>query len=252
MSGVQSWFPYRVPADGTEIFAFPHAGAASTVFHALRRHLEPDGTALTAAVLPGHGRRVREQPHRDMTALVADFDAAAASDGYAAFQGDYVLLGHCLGALVSFELARRLVDAPCRNPRLLVLCHCPPPTLVYDSGMSRLPTEELLARTSTMGGTPAGLLADSDFRTLLDRVLRADWALVDDYVFRGPARLPIPVLAVRGADDPFVDATDLPLWGDHTSAGFRTAEVGAGHWSLAEDAAGELADEIRAALSKFG
>lgn len=249
MSVVDTWFPYRKGTGNVELFAFPHTGAASTVFTHLRRVLEPDGIALSAAVLPGHGRRVREEPHRSMDTLLADFADAAGRDGYSAFQGEYALLGHCSGALIIYEIAQLLVRSPCRNPRLLVVCNCPPPPLIYDSGMSRLPTEELLARTASMGGTPAALMADPDFRTVLERPLRADWMLSDEYVYRPCAPLPVPMLAVRGADDPFVDATDLPLWGEHTSTTFRTAEVGTGHWSLTEAASVKLGDQIRSALA---
>jgi surfactin synthase thioesterase subunit len=249
MSALDRWFPYRKATGSVELFAFPHTGAASTVFTVLRGMLEPDGIALTAAVLPGHGRRVREEPHRSIDTLLADFQSAAEQDGWALFQDEYALMGHCFGGLICYELARLLVRAPCRDPRLLVVCHCPPPPLMYDSGMSRMPTEELLARTAAMGGTPAALLADPDFRTVLERPLRADWTLSDEYVHQPSEPLPVPMLAVCGADDPFVEATDLPLWGEHTAALFRTAEVGAGHWSLAADAAGALAAEVRSALA---
>jgi len=77
----------------------------------------------------------------------------------------------------------------------------------------------------------------------------AAWTLSDEYVHQPSEPLPVPMLAVCGADDPFVEATDLPLWGEHTAALFRTAEVGAGHWSLAADAAGALAAEVRSALA---
>lgn len=252
MSVVDTWFPYRKGTGTVELFAFPHTGAASSVFNILRRVLDQDGVALSAAVLPGHGRRVREEPHRSMDTLLADFEEAARRGAYSAFRGRYALLGHCSGALIAYELAKLLVRSPCRNPRLLVVCNCPPPPLIYDSGMSRLSTEELFARTASMGGTPDALMADPDFLTVLERPLRADWALSDEYVYRPSAALPVPMLAVRGADDPFVEATDLPLWRKHTNQTFWTAEVGTGHWSLADAASEKLGREIRTALSAAG
>src|SRR5690348_3673960 len=140
MSSIEQWFPYRRAAGALELFAFPHAGAASPVFNDLREALRHDGVSLSAAVLPGHGRRLREAPHRTMKALLADVAAMAHADRYAAFQGDYALLGHCSGALVAYEVAKLLVGAPCRNPRLLVVCGCLGPRLVFDTGMGRLPT----------------------------------------------------------------------------------------------------------------
>ena len=250
MSSVASWFPYRREAGAFELFAFPHAGGASTVFNDLREALRLDGIALSAAVLAGHGRRLREKPHRRIEPLLAEFEALARADGYAAFQGDYALIGHCSGSLIAYEIARLLVRAPCRDPRLLVVCSCLPPRLIFDTGMGRLPTPQLLAQTASMGGTAAGLMDDPDFVAMLERPLRADWELYDGYVHRPAAPLPVPVLAVRGAEDGNVDAIDLQLWRELTTERFDTAELAAGHWALAEPGAAALAKEISAALTR--
>ncbi|WP_433389474.1 thioesterase II family protein [Micromonospora sp. KLBMP9576] len=249
MSSVDNWFPYRREGGVLELFAFPHAGAASTVFNELREELRPGGVSLSAAVLPGHGRRLRERPYRRMEPLIADFEAAARSDGFAAFQGDYALFGHCSGALVAYETARLLVHAPCRNPRLLVVCGCLPPRVVFDTGMGRLPTRELLAQTMSMGGTDESLIADPDFVAMLERPLRADWEMYDGYTHRPAPRLPVPILAVRGADDGNVDASDLRVWQEQSTQKLITAELAAGHWALEGDGASALARHVEAALA---
>ncbi len=253
MSGFDNWFPYRRADGGLEVFAFAHAGAASTVYNPLRAVLRRDGVALTAAVLPGHGKRLRERPHRRMDTLVAEFADLARRDGYAAFQGDYALIGHCSGSLVAYEVAQHLVRAPCRDPRLLVVCSCLPPRLIFDTGMGRLPTRQLIAQTADMGGTPAALLDDPDFLEMIEPALRADWELFDSYVRRPDApRLPVPILAVRGAEDPNCEARYLKLWQEETTATLLTAELDAGHWALEDEGSAVLAREIQAALAVVG
>jgi surfactin synthase thioesterase subunit len=249
MSTVEKWFPYRKGADGFELFAFPHVGAGSTVFNFLRKALDHNGVALSAAVLPGHGRRLRETPHQSMDTLLAEFEDMAQRDAYSAFMADYGLLGHCSGSLVAYEIAKLLVRSPCRNPQLLVVCSCLPPPLIHDTGMSRLSTEELFSQTASMGGTPEALMEDRDFLEVLERPLRADWVIVDGYVYRASAELPVPILAVRGAEDPDIQAGDLRLWQDQTSEMFLTADLESGHWALTEAGSSALAREIPAALS---
>ena len=243
------WFPYRRGAGGVELFAFPHAGAATTVFNGLREQLRHNGVGLSAAVLPGRGRRVRQAPHRRMADLLAEFESAARADEYAAFQGDYALLGSCSGALVAYEVAKLLVRAPCANPRLLVVCSCMPPRGVFDTGMGRLPAAQLLEQTASMGGTAPQLMQDADFVAILERALRADWEIYDGYQYRPAEPLPVPILAVRGAEDTYVDAVDLGVWREQTSAEFRLTQLDSGHWAL--DAAGTptLTGEIAAALA---
>jgi surfactin synthase thioesterase subunit len=253
MSTVEKWFPYRKHTGDFELFAVPHVGAASTVFNGLRGVLAGDRVALAATVLPGHGRRIREKPHDRMDTLLAEFSDMAERDGYSAFSRDYGLMGHCSGALIAYEMAQILVKAPCPNPRLLIVCSGRPPALIRDTGMSRLSTEELFGRTALMGGTADALIHDQEFMQLLEPVLRADWALVDSYVHRPAPPLPIPILAIRGHDDPQVTRDDLDEWQNSTSERFLKAELEAEHWTLAGDeSAAALSREIRTARSVVG
>jgi surfactin synthase thioesterase subunit len=248
MSTFGKLFPYRREAGGLELFAFPHVGAGSAAFNPLRTALHQHGVALCAAVFPGRERRLREETHASMDSLLAEFANVAEQDAYSAFQADYVLLGHCAGALVAYEIAKLLVQAPCRDPRLLVVCSCSPPPQCVDTGISRLPIEELVARTAAMGGIPGALLADDDFFEIMNRALRADWLVYDGYRYQPAPKMPVPILAVRGAGDATVTADELVMWRDQTSAMFLTAEFGSGHWILDEQP-GELAREISAALA---
>ncbi len=248
MSTIDKLFPYRKATGSLELFAFPHVGAGSAVFNPLRAALRDQDVALCAAVFAGRERRLREEPHRSMDSLLAEFAELAERDAYSAFQGDYALLGHCAGALVAYEIAKLLVRAPCRSPRLLVACSCLSPPRCVDTGISRLPAGELIARTAAMGGTPDALLTDSDFRAVMERAMRADWLIYDGYQYQPAAALPVPILAVRGAQAAKVPAGELSLWRDQTSAMFLTAALGCGHWVLDEGSA-ELAREVLAALS---
>lgn len=249
MPTMQMWFPYRKGTGGFDLYAFPHVGAGPALFHPLRAALARSGVAVSGALLPGRGRRLREPPHRTMDDLLADFAQMAASDGFAAFLGDYGLIGHCSGSLVAYEIAKLLVRSPCRDPRLLVLCSCLPPALVRDTGTSRLSTAEMFGRTAALGGTEAALLSDPGLLEVLAGPMRADWEVYDRYVARTVEPLPVPILAVRGARDSSVTAADNALWQDQTTVPLLTAEVNSDHWVLTEQGSSDLAREIPLALS---
>jgi surfactin synthase thioesterase subunit len=252
MSDVRVWFPYRKAGSGAEVFAFPHAGAGSTVFSALRQAFSGTELCLVPAVLPGRERRLRDAPHHDMESLLAEFEDMATQDGFSAFTGKYALLGHCSGALVAYEIARLLERSPCRNPALLVVISSLPPQLVRDTGISRLPTRELFARTASMGGTPDALLNDPDFLEMLERPLRADWQLSDGYRHRLGVRLATPVLAICGENDPELSAAEVELWREWTIGDFSTMELQSDHWALNEATSAVLARTILSALRASG
>lgn len=252
MRTAQAWFPYRKDVGGFEFFAFPHAGAGSMVFTFLREFLKGTGVMLTPAVLPGRERRLSEAPHRSMDTLLAEFEEMARAGEYSVFRGDYGLIGHCSGALVAYEVARILERCASRGPQLLVVCSCLPPPLVRDTGTSVLSTEQLIAQTGSMGGTPQALLGNPDFVKVLERPLRADWVLFDQYIHRESAPLQVPILALRGAEDPDLSAADLDRWRDETSGEFRAATLDSGHWMLSEEGSRVLARRIPAALAEIG
>ncbi len=249
MTSISTLFPYRRAAVGMELFAFPHVGAGPTLFHGLRASAAAEGLAITGALLPGRGRRVREEPHRTMRALLSEIQRAAEEDDYAAFSGDYGLLGHCSGSIVALEVARLLVRLPCANPRLLVVCSSRPPELIPDTGTSWLSREEMFARTAALGGMPEALLADEDLLDVLERPMRADWEIFDRYVHAPAPALPVPILAARGTDDATVPPGEQPRWQAQTQLPLRTVGLDTGHWMLAEEGSRALAREIAAAVS---
>jgi surfactin synthase thioesterase subunit len=252
MSSLEKWFPFRKETGGLELFAFPHIGAAPNLFNPLRTAAGEDGVAITGALLPGRGRRMREEPHHTMEALLAEVEDAARRDEFATFSGDYGLLGHCSGSLVALEVARLLTRLPCPNPRLLVICSSRPPELIPDTGTSRLPRAEMFARTAAIGGTADALLADDDLLDVLERPMRADWEVFDRYTPTPGDPLPLPILAVRGADDENVPAAEQPRWQAYTSEPLHTAEVGRDHWMLSEEGSRALARQIATTLAEIG
>src|SRR6185312_10910843 len=105
------------------------------------------------------------------------------------------------------------------------------------------------ARTAALGGTADALLADDDLLDVLERPMRADWEVFDRYA-PGPGEpLPVPILAVRGADDDTVPPAEQPRWQARTSEPLRTAEVGRDHWVLSAEGSRSLAGEIAATLA---
>jgi len=98
------------------MFCFPYAGGASDVFRGWRRHF-PAEVDICLVHLPGRGKRMGERPFTRLNVLVeeiADVICAESPD-------PYVLYGHSMGALISFELARELRRRHSIGPRQLFL-----------------------------------------------------------------------------------------------------------------------------------
>jgi len=152
----------------------------------------------------------------------------------------FVLFGHSLGALVAFELARRLADVPLAG---VVASAFHAPHLPCERSLSALPDAAFVAEIARLGGTPPELLGDAELMEAMLPALRADFALAESYRHEPGARLAVPLVAMGGAADPWVGAEALGDWAAHTGAGFRLRLFRGGHFYLVEER-GEVIAEL--------
>jgi surfactin synthase thioesterase subunit len=145
------------------------------------------------------------------------------------------MFGHSMGAVLAFELTRRLRD---RN--------MPPPAHLFVSGASapQLPRADLGLRfiedgqafleavAATYGGVPRIVLESRELRAAAVGPLRADLSITEPYVFAGGAPLDCPLTAYGGQADPNVTAAALAAWREQTTGAFRCRVFDGGHFYL--------------------
>ena len=147
--------------DSPRLICFPHAGGSASAFVKLAALLAPDVEVL-AVQYPGRQDR-RNEP---CAGTVEDLAASIAATSDAWSTGTYAFFGHSMGAVLAYEVARRLS----RDDR-------PGPVRMFASGRrapSRLRPETvhqrddagLLAEMRLLGGTDERLLADPEILAL--------------------------------------------------------------------------------------
>ncbi|MBZ4016089.1 thioesterase II family protein [Streptomyces purpurogeneiscleroticus] len=218
------------PSNRLKLFCLPYAGgSANRVFHdwtpALTEHVE-----LWPLELPGRGARMAESPCTSVEALVDDLLHAVLP----ALDGPYALFGHSLGAIVAFELARRLEHAHHRPAvHLMVSGHEAPDVLSEPDRDHLLPDEEFRDRLSELAGTPQEVLDNDDLMELVIPVLRADFAAANTYRLDSPwLRLSCPVTAFGGIEDPEAPPHTLRAWQHRSTGPFRLRLLPGNHFYL--------------------
>jgi surfactin synthase thioesterase subunit len=224
------------------LYALPFAGGGGASFHGLARHL---GAAvdLVPLVAPGRERRLAEPPLRSMEALVDGLERALAPE----LDLPYALYGHSLGALVAFELARRLTarDAP---PVHLFAVACRAPHVASRRApLHALPDQRFVAELEHLGGLPPALLAQPDLLALFLPALRADFEVYETYRHAPGATLGCPLTAVAAGRDEAVARDDVAAWRDATSGAFTLVDLDGDHFL--SDAGAGLAGVVSEALS---
>lgn len=244
------WVPPRRPERAerarVRLFCLPYAGGGAGLFHRLGRAL-PDWIEVVPVLLPGRDRRLREAPRREAHGLADEL-----ADGLAPHLEEgglpFALLGHSMGALLAFELERRLARRGAPAPAHVFAAAFRAPHLPErNPTLHTLTDAELAAALGRLGGTPPEVLAHAELMRLVLPVLRADLELVETYRWREGPRCRAALTALGSSEDPLVGEAELAAWREVTDGPFRLRLVPGGHFFL-ERAADELRAEVAATL----
>jgi medium-chain acyl-[acyl-carrier-protein] hydrolase len=148
----------------------------------------------------------------------------------------FVLFGHSTGALVAFELARRL-EQEGRLPAQLLVSGCGAPQLPpgRPGQIHDLPDADFLEQLRALGGMPDAMLANPELRDLFLPILRADFKLTETYRYVPGVPLRCPVTAFTGLEDRFVSRQSAEAWRDQTTGAFALYTLPSDHLFLISD-----------------
>jgi medium-chain acyl-[acyl-carrier-protein] hydrolase len=211
------------------LFCLPHAGGTARHFARWDDWLPPGVTAV-AVDLPGHGTRHRERLVDRWPDLVDDLADLVSRKR----DRPYALVGHSLGALAAFEVARAL-SATGDPPRLLVAIGRNGPSAgLSHRPMHVLPDAALLSAVDRLGGTPGPVSRDPAVMRFFLPAMRTDLRLAETYVRAPGPALPCPIWTVCGRRDRMTELSAVLAWQRETTATFELTLLDAGHFLLDE------------------
>jgi medium-chain acyl-[acyl-carrier-protein] hydrolase len=217
------------------LLCFAHAGGGASSFNAWRRAL-PDWIELVKVQLPGREDRRESAPYTQMEDLLPWLypHVEALQDLPMA------LYGHSMGAVLAFEVARRLRR---RGHRPLALAisgrRAPHRSLRPWQMMHDLPEQALADRLSSRGGFAPALLRNPRWRDHYLPTIRADLELSDVYTYRPEPRLDFPLYAFLGSHDNLVIREDWEAWDEMACGEFARQLLPGGHF-FGKDAQAKL------------
>jgi pyochelin biosynthetic protein PchC len=272
---IDPWFRRYHPAPdaAARLVYFPHAGGSASACHQLSGALAPRIEVL-AVQYPGRQDRFGEPCVETVEQFAAQIHRALDRlDGL--HDKPTVFFGHSMGAVIAYEVARRLETAQSRAmlsqmaPTQAAVAQTmpaspdrprtPPPVRLFVSGR-RAPSiardervhlagdEGLIAELHGLAGTDPRLLADEGVLEIILPPLRADYRAIETYVWTPGPPLACPITAVIGDRDPEVNRDEAAVWQRHTTGEFALRVLPGDHFYLGEGALG-VADLLRAELT---
>ncbi len=193
------------------------------------RHNLADGIELVPLELPGRGARFNEP----FAETLVDLAAALADQICRRGRGRFMLLGHSLGALVAFEMARHLARWGQPSPQaLIVSARCAPCQPIPQRQLHLAPTSQLHEFLRELGGTPESVLHSRELMELLLPIVRADFRLYETYRFLPGTPLTCPIHALAGDQDTSTTLSGMRAWQQHTLGSFGLQFFPGGHFYL--------------------
>lgn len=205
-------YEFRPPAGACALVCVPYAGGSAAVFDGWQR--ETNLLDVVAVQPPGRASRIGEPSLTDLDELVARLGTELVGLGR-----DFALFGHSVGALVAFEVTRRLRDQGLPGPRALFVSGYPAPEIPVPPPVYNLPRRDLLRWLVDHGGLDEQVAAHDELMDVLLPALRADMSLADTYVYRPAPALPCPIRVFVGTDDPTCAKADAEGWARESAAG---------------------------------
>jgi surfactin synthase thioesterase subunit len=199
------------PSAQVRLVTFGHAGSGPSAFRRWARSLAPE-IELWEVTLPGRAGRLREPFAARWEPLVEELAGAIAAEAPEPF----ALFGHSFGAVLAFEVARRLSTDGVRPVGLIVSGRSAPQCV----RRLELPSDDAtLVRvlSETYGGVPAEVAREPELLRHFLPPLRADLALLGRYEFERRPPLGCPITVLSGREDATVDPAELDGWSEHTT-----------------------------------
>jgi len=235
MAGIPATSPWLLcprpnPKAALRLFCFPYAGGAAGTFHRWAEYL-PASVELCAVQLPGRGSRLLEPPFKRLPLLVQ----AAGKELLSYLDKPSSFFGHSMGATIGFELARFLSKEHNIKLAHLFVSGRRAPHLIDNEPMTyHLEEPEFLEELRRLNGTPKDVLNHPELMQLLLPALRADFEMIQTYVYIPGSPLDCSITAFRGLEDKNVTREQIAAWRQQTTARFSLQMFSGDHFFIHE------------------
>lgn len=243
------WFvqPRPNPQAKLTLFCFPYAGTGAVVYRKWPDDL-PSEIEVCSILLPGRETRLRAELyvsiHPLLDALITEITPL--------LDRPYAFYGHSLGALLAFELTRRLRRQSTRLPIHLFLSGRRAPGLPDTQHPIHKLDNNAFAEAiqERYNGIPQVILEDAELLDIFLPILKADISILETYEYIPENALDIPISVFGGEQDPVASFQELQAWQKLTTRDFDIRVFPGNHFFIQEQRT-ELLQAISTVLKPY-
>ncbi len=225
----KSWIVRAKPSPRARVrlFCFPCGGVGASPY---KRWPEALGPHFDVCALHPPGREARRS-EATITEIEPYMDAVVEAVR-PLLDKPFAFFGHSVGALVAFDLTRRLRREGAPMPAHLFVSGRHAPQWEIAERAHSLPDPDFIALLRRLNGLPAAVLESAELMEVMLPILRDDCALHESYAYASEAPLDLPISVIAGVDDPTAVEEQLEAWGEQTTGRFSLRRMQGDHFYL--------------------
>ncbi|WP_354639861.1 thioesterase II family protein [Kitasatospora camelliae] len=217
---------HPAPDARVRLVCLPHAGGSASYWFPMSAATPPEIEVL-AIQYPGRQDRRQEPCLETIDAL-----AAQVTEALKPYRDlPLALFGHSMGAVVGFEVARRL-EALGTPPAVLFASGRRAPSRHRDEDVHLRGVDGMVAELRKLDGTDPRALQDPELLQMILPAVRADYKAVETYRYQPGPPLSCPVHALVGDSDEKATVDEAESWRFHTTGESRLHVFPGGHFYL--------------------
>ncbi|WP_327065626.1 alpha/beta fold hydrolase [Kitasatospora sp. NBC_01250] len=233
---------HQAPDAKVRLLCLPHAGGSASFYFPVSAALSPQIEVLSVQY-PGRQDRRLEPSIGTITELADQVHRVLG----ALDDRPLALFGHSMGAVLGFELARRL-EAEGRVPAALFVSGRRGPATHRAEFVHQRDDDGLVGELKTLSGTNTALLGDEEILRMILPAIRNDYRAIETYERPPGGPLSCPIVTLIGDDDPKSTVDEAKVWAEETTGDFSLRVFPGGHFYLAAQqraVLGEITDRLR-------
>lgn len=216
------------------LFCLPYAGGSASAYSQWGKYLD-EQIQIKPLELAGRGKRIHEPHYATVNDAIQDiFEIVQKDIG----QKAYAFFGHSMGAMLSYELARKIRADGSREPQHIFFSGKSSPHIKRPDAKKYAYLEEEVFKKEiiNLGGTPPEFFEHPELMELFIPLLRNDFRIAEtDFTDRKTELFNYDITIFAGKDDDLTPA-QIDGWKEHTSGLCSIFHFNGGHFFLHEHA----------------
>ncbi|MDX7999001.1 thioesterase [Xenorhabdus sp. Reich] len=203
------------------IYAFPHAGATTTIYRPWLNDLMATKAAILQPVaIPGRGHLAKEPEIHDLDLLIERLASDIWDDlQQKQTQGstEWITFGHSFGGVLSIAVGQAIVKNYGTSPLFGVISSSVPPHIQQKDERHQWTDEQLIQKVKEDQGTPEAILNEPALIKPIIRQLRSDYLIRSQFPQLNEIQVDYPLALISATQDIYVTLADMNAWKLYTS-----------------------------------